>query len=563
MRRFFLPVSALILLSGLGCFFVYPLLRVVQGGFVDEAGHFTLAYLVEAFRNPIYVEGLRNSFLLAVATTFLVVLMALPMAMLNARFNYPGKALFSALILVPMILPPFVGAIGFRQFWGQYGVFNALLENVGLAPEVPIDWLGISRFWGVAFAQALHLYPILYLNVVAALANLDPSMEEAARNLGAGRWRRLRQITLPLIRPGLFAGGTLVFIWAFTELGTPLMFDYARVTPVQVFDSLKEIGDNPFAYVLVVILLTASVGLYFVGKAVFGSVGYATQSRAMRGSADIPLSGTSGFLALAAMTAVTAVALVPHVCVVLMSVSEDWYNSILPQRWSLDPYRDALGHTFTVPSIGNSLRYAGIATMIDVVLGCAVAWILVRTKWMGRGLLDGLVMAPLAVPGIVLAFGYLAMTQPGEWFAFLDPTDDPTFLLIIAYAIRRLPYMVRAAVAGLEQASVTLEEAARNLGAGPLRTIRLITLPLISANLIAGGILTFCFAMLEVSDSLMLAQRQSDFPITKAIFELYQLLGEGRVLAAALGTWSMAFLASGLLLASLLLGKKMGRLFRV
>ena len=184
-----------------------------------------------------------------------------------------------------------------------------------------------------------------------------------------------------------------------------------------------------------------------------------------------------------------------------------------------------------------------------------------RTTLPGRGLLDTFAMLPLAVPGLVLAFGYLAMTQEGRVFAFLNPTKDPTALLIIAYSVRRLPYVVRSVAAGLQQTSVALEEAAQNLGATPLRALRLITLPLISANLLAGGLLAFAFAMLEVSDSLILAQRQSDFPITKAIYELFNLLGEGRYLASALGVWAMVFLGIALYGASRILGKKLGALF--
>ncbi len=119
---------------------------------------------------------------------------------------------------------------------------------------------------------------------------------------------------------------------------------------------------------------------------------------------------------------------------------------------------------------------------------------------------------------------------------------DPLGIIVIAYAVRRLPYVVRSVVAGLQQTSVTLDEAAQNLGASPLRALCRITLPLILANVLAGGLLAFSFAMLEVSDSLILAQRMQDFPITKAIFELYQLLGEGPFLACALGVWAMLFL---------------------
>jgi iron(III) transport system permease protein len=364
--------------------------------------------------------------------------------------------------------------------------------------------------------------------------------------------------------PGLFAGGTIVFIWAFTELGTPLMFDYDRVAAVQIFHAIKEIGDNPFPYVLVVVLLSSSVLLYILGKTALGrGLGGAMQARAIIASRETQLRGWRAGLAAGVFIFIAGISLIPHAAVILMSLSRDWYGTVIPREWTLAHYQDALGHAVTVPSIGNSLRYAGLATIVDVVIGVFAAWIIVRTKIRGRSILDALVMAPLAVPGIVLAFGYLAMTQPGEWFHFLDPAEDPMVLLVIAYAIRRLPYVVRSAAAGLEQTSVTLEEAARNLGSGPLRTMRKITLPLISANLIAGMVLAFCFAMLEVSDSLMLAQKMVYYPITKAIYELSQMLGNGLDLAAALGVWSMVFLALGLLLAGALLGKKMGALFRV
>jgi iron(III) transport system permease protein len=155
------------------------------------------------------------------------------------------------------------------------------------------------------------------------------------------------------------------------------------------------------------------------------------------------------------------------------------------------------------------------------------------------------------------------MSREGRFFSFLNPVENPTALLVIAYAVRRLPYVVRAAVAGFQQTSETLEEAAQNLGCPPLRSTIRITLPLITANIVAGALLAFSFAMLEVSDSLILAQKQLFYPITKAIFELFQLLGDGRFLASALGVWAMAFLAITITGLSLLLGKRLGAIFRV
>ena len=252
-------------------FFLYPTTQTLGGAFFDLAGRFTFAYVREVFRNPIYVEGLRNAFLLAVASTAAAFALSLPLAWLGDRFEFAGKKLLAALLLAPMVLPPFVGAIGIKKIFGQEGAFNALLHGVSLlSPNHDVDWLGQHRFWGVVALNALHLYPIVYLNVAAALANIDPAMEEAAENLGCTGFKKFFKITLPLITPGVFAGGTIVFIWAFTELGVPLIFDYTRVTPVQIFYGIKDIGSSPLPYALVAVMLVSTVLLYAVSRLTVG-----------------------------------------------------------------------------------------------------------------------------------------------------------------------------------------------------------------------------------------------------------------------------------------------------
>ncbi len=562
-RNFSIAVFAVTLLF-FACFLLLPVTETLHGAFFDQDGKFTLAYITEVFRNPIYLEGLRNSFILAVSVTILSMLIALPLAWIADRFLFPGKTLFSALILVPMILPPFVGAIGIKQILGQQGAFNALLWHLGWQdPAHPVDWLGGGQLWGVALMISLNLYPIIYLNAVAALANIDPAMEEAAENLGCAGFRKFCRVTLPLIMPGLFAGGTIVFIWSFTELGVPLMFDYTRIASVQVFNGIKDIGGNPFPYALVAVMLASSLLLYTLSKLTFGRSAYAMMPKATSQGGPRRIGWLGGLACSTVFGLVFFIAVLPHVGVVLVALSNNWYGSVFPESFTLQHFEQALGHNMALPSIRNSLKYAGFAVLLDLVLGVAIAYVVVRTNLLGRQFLDALAMLPLAVPGLVLAFGYLAMTQEGKLFAFLSPAHDPFLLLVIAYAVRRLPYVVRSAVAGFQQTSVTLEEAAQNLGASPLRALRKITLPLISANLVAGGLLAFSFAMLEVSDSLLLAQRQEDFPITKAIYELYQLLGDGRFIASALGVWAMIFLGITILGASLILGKKLGAIFRV
>lgn len=545
-------------------FFFLPIFEILRGGFVDERGHVTLFYFAEFCRNPLYMEGLCNTFAIAVCTTLLALLAALPLAWLADRFDFPGKRWLTGALLLPLILPPFVGALGMQRVFGQFGSLNSLLAWLGfIRPAEAIDWLGTGGFMGVVLVEALHLYPILYLNAVAALANVDPVLNEAAANLGCVGFRRFRRITLPLVMPGIFAGGALVFIWSFTELGTPLMFNYERVTPVQIFNGIKEIGDSPMPYVLVTVMLAAAGLLYLLARFTVGRKAYAMMSKAGTAVRQVRLSGMRGWGVTLFFLALIGIAVLPHLGVIGISLAGAWYRTVLPSTLTLAHYQAALGHNLTVPSILNSVRYAAVATAVAMLFGVFVACVVVRTKLRGRWLIDSMSMLPLAVPGLVLAFGYLAMTQKGRVLNFLDPIENPTVLLIVAYAVRRLPYVVRAAVAGVQQTSVSFEEAAMNLGAGPWRTFRRITAPLISANLIAGGLLAFSFSMLEVSDSLILAQKSVYFPITKSIYELSMLLGQGQALAAALGVWTMVFLGAALLITSFLLGKRLGALFRV
>jgi iron(III) transport system permease protein len=564
MSRGFARVVLVFTLLFFAAFFLWPIIQILKGGFIDADGRVTFAYLAALLTDPIYLGGLGNSFLLAVTTTSLALLIALPLAVVTDRYVFPGKNLLGSLILVPMILPPFVGAIGIKQILGQYGALNSFIISLGLRPEGwTFDWLGANQFLGIAIVTALSLYPIIYLNAVAALANIDPAMEEAAENLGCVGFRRFFKITLPLIKPGLFAGGTIVFIWAFTDLGVPLVFDYSRVTSVQIFYGLKDIGGNPFPYALVAVMLASSVLFYAIGKGLFGRDSHAMMAKATHSGGPRSLPPARAWLCTLFLGGVTFLAMLPHLGVVAVAFSNDWYASVLPKEATLRNFELALGHELTVPAIANSLKYASISTFIDLILGVALAYVIVRSKIRGRQVLDFLAMMPLAVPGLVLAFGYLAMSQDGKFFAFLNPVADPTILLIIAYSVRRLPYVVRSAAAGFQQTSETLEEAAQNLGCPPVKATFKVTLPLIIPNLIAGGLLAFSFAMLEVSDSLILAQKQVYDPITKAIYELFQLLGDGKFIASALGVWAMAFLGITIAGMTVLLGKKLGAIFRV
>ena len=552
----FLVVAAVLLL--LFFFLFLPVGMTTWKAFFPDDG-FSLTYFRLLLANSLYTSSIANSLWIGVATTLLTTIIALPLATINSRFKYPAKGIVSGLLLVPMIMPPFVGAIAITRLFARRGTLNTLLLEGGLI-DSPIEWLSEGNmFWAVVILEALHLYPIMYLNLNAALANVDPAMDEAAQTIGVPWYRRFIDIVWPLARPGYFAGAIIVFIWAVTDLGTPLLVGYHETIPVQIFNTVKDAQENPVGYALVFVVIVATVGLFLVSKTVISPKKYQMMAK---GHVTDPVRPLTNGWAMAAVyllfIGTILVALIPHFGVVLTSISDSWFMTAFPDKYTFDHYKMVFIQELPSLSIKNSLMLSSLSTIVDLVLGILIAFIVTRKLIPFPNLLDSAAMIPLALPGIVLAFGYV-VTYDGT---ILDPLTNPVPLLVIAYAIRRLPFMVRSAVAGFEQTNVALEEASYIFGASRLQTILKITAPLITANLIAGALLCFSYAMLDVSDSLILAMKEDSFPMTKAIYSLFLEQESGEFLASALGVIGMVILSTCIILASLALGKRIGELFR-
>ncbi len=542
---------ALIILF-LGIFLLYPVAGVFKKTFYFN-NTFSFRLFTETASGSLVIVSIVRSLLLGTACVILTSLIAFPLAMFVSRYDFKWKKLASGLILIPMIMPPFVGAIGLKRLFARYGMINMMLGTD------PFDWLESTGFWGVAFLQALHLFPIMYLNVTAALANIDPSLEEAASGVGASRWRVFRDVTLRLVLPGFFSGAVIVFLWSFTDLGTPLILGYRKVLAIEIFDRVTSINNDPTGPAMVVLVIFVTIGFLLVSKKLFAGESFESASKGYKG-ADLKIPGKGLKIGMYLfISVVLLLSLLPHLGLILTSVAGDWFMTALPSDITLRFFGDALSSEGVAGSVRNSVLYSSLSTFLDIVLGFMIAWFLLRRKIKAGWLVDAIVMMPIALPGLILAFGYVAAFSG----TFLDPMKNPVPLLIIGYAVRRLPFCFRAAYAGLQQVGVQYEEASRNAGAGPVRTMMLITAPLIGANLIAGGILSFMFAMLEVSESMVLAVRKEFFPLTREIYNLLGKIPDGDYVASALGVIAMLFLAAGLITASLLMGKRLGRMFRI
>lgn len=523
-----LRLYPLVLLAVFTLFMAFPLSHVLlQAFFVN--GEPSLQFFRSMVETEFYREAVLNSLNLAIAVTLLSTLVAYPLAFLLGRYRVPGAALIHTLLLLPLVVPPFVGVLGVRQLFSRFGTVNVLLLDLGIIDQ-PVRWLGGGGVAGIIALQVVHLVPILYLTLRASLANTHQALEEAALMSGASRAEVIRRIVIPMSFPGWFAGATLVFIGSFTDLGTPLIFEYRKTVPVQIFNMLTDLNENPVGYSFVVFTCFLSVLLFILSRASFSSGSYASSARIATTSTlrQLPRGLSRAFACLA--LAYALLCLIPQAALLTLSLSDEWFMTALPASWTIRHFADVLQHPITAHSLFTSLWLSATASALTVVVGFLTAYIVVRWRGPTRALFETLSIIPLAVPGIVFAFGYAGAFASTP----LDNRINPFPLLIAAYVIRRLPAMVRSAAAGLEEANQALEEAGLMAGASPLQVTRKILFPLTARHLAVGAILTFAYSMIEVSDGLLLALEERFYPVSKAI---YALMGrpDGLELAAALG----------------------------
>ncbi len=500
--------------------------------------------LIQQVADTLFISGpdfgvIPNSLLVAILTTLLSTIVGTTLALVMARYKFPGKDIFRLLILIPLLSTPFIGAIGILRMISSGGSLNLLLyETLHILPfRVVVDGLA-----AVIIVQALHFYALVYLTAYSAFVNIDPTLEEQAENMGATGVKLLRTVTLPLALPGIEAGAILTFILSIEDLGTPIVFQQslARKTIVyqiytRIFAPTGEI--NPIAPALSVILLSIALLGFLVIRKYVSLKSYAMLSKGGTWQPRARATGTvQTILVYAFLLGLLFFALLPHVGVFLLSFAQIWGNTILPSVYTLENYGILIGKAAVEQSIGNSLIYSGIATILIISLATGAAYIISRKSIPGREALDSLVTLPIAVPGIVIALGYFTLFLKTP----ISPIINPVPLLIVSYMIRKFPFTVRAAFAGLQQTHVALEEASLNLGAGRYTTFRRIVIPLIAVNVLAGGMLSFVYSMSEVSTSLILGGVNPRYaPVTWKIVDVLFQVGAGPFQAAVLGVFLM------------------------
>ena len=519
-------------------FLIVPIGLVIYTAFVDESNRLTLGHFANFFGQTVFVESFLNSLWVSLASVAAATLIAVPLAYLTVRFEFRGALLIQTLGVLPLIMPPFVGAVAMQLIFGRNGSINLLLN----------DWFGFTvpimdGLIGVTFVESIHYFPFILLNLVASMRNIDGAMEESALNLGAGGWRLFRRVIFPLAMPGYLAGATLVFVKVFDDLGTPLVMGVTNMLAPQAYLRITSVGiDDPQGYVISVIMIAFSILALGLAARVMKGRDYSTLQKGGNSLQRRRLSGWESVLAYGWIILVLLITLAPHFGILLMSFAKVWSFSVLPDAYTLEHY--ATVFTDARGMMANTLLYCLLAAGLDVVIGTAIAYLILRTNLPGRRWLDYMASTALAIPGLVLAIGYLRLFK-GVNLPFTDtPVVSTWVLIMLAYAVRRLPYALRSCMAALQQVHVSLEEAAQSLGATRMSTIRRVMVPLMVGGMLAGFVTSFITAAVELSATILLASAQSQAPMSYGIY-LYMQSIAGRGPGAALAVLAVVVVAVG------------------
>ena len=521
----------------------YPLLMTLLEA-LGGPGKWTLGFFGEFFSRRDEWMALWRSLWISAASVVLAGLVGIPLAFLFERTEFPGRRVLGAIVALPVALPPLVGVIAFLFLYGESGFASRAVQALLGLSEPPWRLVGPGA---ILLVHAYSMYVYFYLFTRAGLARLDAALLEAAASLGASRTRTLFRVTLPLLRPALAGAALLTFMTALASFSAPYLFGGGfRVMTTQIVASRLN-GDISLAQVETVMLaLLALLGLGAMrrvdrNEAVGTGVrGIAPARRSLGSPLARGLAGLFGWL-------LAALLLLPHAVLMLVSLvpAFTWTAEPFPPVLNLGNWTALFTDAERLRPIVNSLWMATVATLAAVALGLTAARFAATRRDRVGGLLEGLIAVPWAVPGTVFAVA-LATTfsahQP--WIGRFVLIGTP-WILPLAYLVRNLPLTGRAALAGLRQLDPALEEAAASLGAGRLRRLARVTLPLLRPALAAGAGLAFITALGDFIVSIVLYTFETR-PISIEILSSLRLQDLG--MAAAYGVLLMTASAAAFLL---------------
>ncbi len=494
---------AALLWSVIAFLVIYPLSILVLESFkIAGTDRWGISNYLEFFGDAYYLKTFGNTLLLSTLVLLTTTVFGVPLAYILARYRHWGKTVFTALILLPIVLPAYAGVFAFIIFLGKHGTVNLLLMDTGLI-KTPINF--IYGLHGLVFIQSLHMLPFIVLGLSAGFTNIDPSFEEAAEVEGAGGFWRFLTVTLPLCTPSYLAGAVIVFLWPFTDWLTPLILGQVDFLPSTAYINIAyhftDMHRKYMGIVAVVVSSTVCIALFLLArwwverKKYTGlSKGTTLEGRVIEPGALVKRGAYLYMFFIAFL-----VLLIPIV-LGLSAFSRRWVFEPFPTQWTLENFRVILLETPGL--IKNSFVFSGVALLFGIAFGLPAAYLIVRTRVPGKDALDFVITLMLAFPGMAVGVSYLLAFWNIPYVNL--PLARYWIIMPLALFARRLPYFLRMAHSSYLQLDVSLEEASEVSGAGKLRTFLNISLPLLVKGVLIGVVMFFIMAFQEISTAIFL-----------------------------------------------------------
>ena len=515
-----------------GLFLVIPVIRMLAFAFQTEEAVFTVDNFVKFFSRKYYTRSLMNSIKVVSAATVLVMIIGVPLAYITTTFKIRGNRLINILVIISMLSPPFLGAYSWILMLGRNGEITQLLKLIGI--EIP----SIYGFGGILLVFVLKLFPYIYMYTKGALKKVDASLGEAAESLGYHGIRKILTVSLPLVLPTILAGGTIVFLRAFADYGTPrLIGEGYNTLPVIVYQEwVSETGTNAyFASAVAMIMIIVATVVFLVQKYITSRKNY-TMSM-LNPPKPKQLRGIANVLAHLYVYVIALFATLPQIYIILISF-RNTKGVMWAEGYGFSSYITVF--TKSIKSILNTFEFGVIAIVIVVILGTLFAYLTVRKTNFLSKILDVFIMFPYVIPGTI--FGLLLLMSYNSPPIVLTGTSA---IIIISYVIRRMPYTVRSSAAILRQISPSIDEASASLGYGSMQTFFNVTMPVMVPGIVSGAILSWITILNELSSTLMLYTGRTQ-TMTVTIFQEISRGGYGT--AAALSTILTVTMVASLLI---------------
>ena len=496
-----LVTTIVVLITFLTLFILYPLAILLVDSFVGDGG-FSFNVFKRIFDMPTFTRAITNTlkvgFLVGILSTLIGLLFAY--VEVYVRMGKFTGGLFKVVSMLPVVSPPFVLSLSMIMLFGKAGIITRFL--------LKIYDNSVYGFWGIAIVQTLTFFPVCYMMLKGLLKNIDPSLEEAARDMGASRWKVFTSVTFPLLLPGLGNAFLVTFIESIADFANPMIIGGSYDTlATTIYLQITGAYDKAGAAAMAVVLLCITLAMFAVQKYYLERKTAATLTgKASRGR--MLISDRSVKIPLTVLCSLVAIfVIMMYLCVPIGAFFPTWGYKFFPLTGKWFKLVFTRYHGFQ--AFRDSFLLSLISAPITALLSMIISYLVVKRKFKSKGFIEAVSMLAMAVPGTVLGVGYIRGFSGGLFHSgFMQGLYGTGLILIIVFVVRSLPTGTRSGISALRQIDKSIEESAYDMGADSFRVFMTVTLPLIKDSFLSGLVTAFVRSITAISAIILLVTPQ-------------------------------------------------------